>query len=341
MANAGIEGQDRVGEERPRLPMVDIHAHYMPREILDKLQRDGKAGAVSVARLPGDMKAAAPIADLDARADWLRERDIGWQLLGPEMRFARYDLPPLEGATWSRRVNEAMLESSHRYGIYAVIAMVPMQDGGAAARELEYAVRSLGCRGAMVHSQAPLGLHDARMDPFWAAASELDVPVLIHSGMPCADERVDVFKLSSAVGRPHEVTLAACQLIFGGVLDRFPSLDLVLLTAGGTLPYLMPKLDAISADGRYPINEPKPSAYFDRFYFDSLAYGPQQLRLLIALVGAYRVMIGTDWPIELHESDPLRLLRGQGLTTEMWRGILAATATKLFRVGDMKELRQP
>ena len=142
------------------------------------------------------------------------------------------------------------------------------------------------------------------MDPFWATASELNVPVLIHSGCPCADERVDVFKLTSAVARPHEVTVAACQLIFGGVLDRFPSLDLVLLTAGGTLPYLMPKLDAASSDRRYSIKEPKPSAYLERFYFDSLAYGPQQLRLLFALVGAYRVMIGTDWPIELHDLTP-------------------------------------
>jgi predicted TIM-barrel fold metal-dependent hydrolase len=65
-----------------------------------------------------------------------------------------------------------------------------------------------------------------------------------------------------------------------------------------------------------------------------------RLRLLFALVGAYRVMIGTDWPIELHECDPLRLLRGQGLTTEMWRCILATTATRLFHVGGMKELRQ-
>jgi aminocarboxymuconate-semialdehyde decarboxylase len=316
--------------------MVDIHAHYVPPEILGELERDGE---VSVARLHGDKKTAAPIADLDARADWMCQRDIGLQLLGPEMRFARYDLPSIEGASWSRRVNETMRESSQRYGVYAVIALVPMQDGAAAARELEYAVKSLGCRGAMVHSQAPLGLHHAGKDPFWAAASELEVPVLIHSGMPCPDERVDAFRLTSAVARPHEVTAAACQLIFGGVLDRFPSLNLVLLMAGGTLPYLMPKLDAAGTNGRYPLREPKPSAYLDRFYFDSLAYGQHQLRLLFALVGAYRVMIGTDWPIDLHESDPLRLLRSQGLTTEMWRSVLAATATRLFRVGEIKELR--
>ena len=229
--------------------------------------------------------------------------------------------------------------SSQRYDIYALIAMVPMQDGEAAARELEYAVRSLGCRGAMAHSQAPLGLHDRRMDPFWAAASELDVPVLIHSGMPHADQRVDVFKLTSAVARPHEVTVAACQLIFGGVLDRFPLLKLVLLSAGGTLPYLMPKLDALGTDGRYPIRN-LPSAYLERFYFDSLAYGAQQLHLLFALVGAHRVMIGTDWPIELHECEPLRLLRSQDLTAETQRCILATTATKLFHLSHVKAPRQ-
>jgi aminocarboxymuconate-semialdehyde decarboxylase len=340
MAKAAMEPQPRVTDDGPRLPMVDIHAHYVPPGILGELQREGKADAVPVKWLPHGRKAAAPIADLDVRADWLRQRGMRMQLLGPEMRFARYDLPPLDGACWSRRFNEAMRKASQQYGLYAIIAMVPMQDGGAAARELEYAVKSLGCCGAMVHSQAPVSLHDARMDPFWAAASELDVPVLIHSGMPCADERIDVFKLTSAVARPHEVTVAACQLIFGGVLDRFPSLNIVLLMAGGTLPYLVPKLDAASADGRGRINEQNPSAYLKRFYFDSLAYGPQQLGLLLALVGADRVMIGTDWPIELHESDPLRLLRGQGLTTEMWRSILAGTATRLFRVGDMEEFRR-
>jgi len=337
VAKTAIETQEALGVGGPWPPIVDIHAHYLPPKIVDELQRDGKTGA---SPLTIDVKTTARISDLDARADWIRERNIGLQLLGPEMRFARYDLRPSEGASWSRRVNEAMQESSQRYGVYAVIAMVPMQDGSTAAREVEYAVKSLKCRGAMVHSGAPLGLHDPRMDPFWAAVSELDVPVLVHSGMPCPDGRVDAFDLASAITRPHEVTVAACQLIFGGVLDRFPSLKLVLLMAGGTLPYLMPKLDAISANAHYSIKETKPSAYLERFYFDSLAYAPQQLRLLLDVVGTSRVMIGTDWPIGLHESNPVGMLYGQNLTADMWRGILAATATKLFRVEDMKELRK-
>ncbi len=323
-------------DARQELSIVDIHAHYMPPTLLREMERAGRIGPVPDLGL-SDAKgiSSIPVADLDARADWMRRHDIRLQMLGPEMRFALYDLPPSEGTTWARRMNQMMVGAASGYGLFAVLATLPMQDGPGAARELEYAVKDLGCRGAMVHSRVPTGLHDRRLDPLWSTASELAVPVVVHSGVPYEDPRLAEFQLTSGVGRPHEITVAACQLIFGGVLERFRGLVPVLLMAGGTLPYLIARLDAVSAGRTHQIGPVKPSAYLNRFYFDSLAYGPQQLDLLLTLVGPDRLMVGTDWPIDPHESSPRELFENQELATHDRQRVLAANATELFRLGDL------
>src|SRR5215217_7416365 len=129
MADADTRAEEEVRGDQPRPPIIDVHAHYVPPAILRELERDGEAGSLPVARLGTKQKLVCSMMDLDARADWMREHGIGLQLLGPEMRFARYDLNALDGASWSRRFNELMRESSDQYGVYAVVATVPMQDG--------------------------------------------------------------------------------------------------------------------------------------------------------------------------------------------------------------------
>lgn len=169
---------------------TDVHAHYVSARVKTALE--------SASHTP----TLAMLTDLERRRDWMRERSLGWQVLGPEMRYARYDVPGSEGADWARRLNDATAEDLDGPSGFVALATVPLQDGARAARELEHAITDLGVRGAMIHSRPASGLHRPSLDPFWAIASELSVPVVVHSAQPFADERLARYDLGAAVGKP-------------------------------------------------------------------------------------------------------------------------------------------
>ena len=106
------------------------------------------------------------------------------------------------------------------------------------------------------------------------------------------------------------MTIAATRLIFAGVLERHPRLNLVLSHGGGTLPYLGGRLDLGYHAPRYEANPAcranitkPPSHYLSQFYYDTVVASPASLRFLIDLVGADRVMFGTDFPYEIGDAD--------------------------------------
>src|SRR5262249_60615383 len=120
----------------------------------------------------------------------------------------------------------------------------PLRSPGPAVDELRCAVQSLGLRGAMIDPTAMgRALGDSAFDPFWKAAADLDAPIVLHPFLLEAVERFGRHYLHNLVGYPFETTLAAGSLILGGTLDRFPSLDVVLVHGGGFLPYHVGRFD--------------------------------------------------------------------------------------------------
>jgi aminocarboxymuconate-semialdehyde decarboxylase len=261
----------------------------------------------------------------------MQERGIELQLLGPELSVAPPTLSAADATTLAQRMNETAAEDVRGRPAFAPLAMVPLQSGDRAAAELQRTVRELGFRGAMIPSQADGGLGDPRLDPLWACAAGLDVPIVVHSGRPAPDTRLEAFGLDAQVGRPHEVAVAAISLVFGGVLDRFPELRLVLVMGGGTLTSLVPRLDRVCAlRGGDDVPAQAPSAYLRRFYYDALVLEPGRLRALVDEVGADRVMVGTDWPFPVFDDDPAASIRSAAVDAD--ERILRENARSVFRV---------
>src|SRR5262249_15361938 len=123
-------------------------------------------------------------------------------------------------------------------------------------------------------------------------------------------ETLAYYPLNTVIAWPPEVTTAATRLIFSGVIERHPGLRLVLSHAGGTLPYLAGRLDLAYRAPKYEANlacraniTKPPSHYLTQFYYDTVVASPASLRFLIDLVGADRVMFGTDFPYEIRDAD--------------------------------------
>jgi aminocarboxymuconate-semialdehyde decarboxylase len=210
---------------------------------------------------------------------------------------------------------------------------VPLQEPKLAAEELAFAVRSLGLRGAMIDPNAlgrPLG--DRTFDPFWKAAADLGVPVVLHPFLLEAVERFGRHYLHNLVGYPFETTLAAASLILGGTLDRFPPLDVVLVHGGGFVPYHIGRFDRghTTRDEARADGAGLPSAYLRRFHYDTLVQFAPALAYLVKAVGADRVLLGSDHPFWMGDPEPLRIVRESGLSADQQAAILGDNAARLF-----------
>jgi aminocarboxymuconate-semialdehyde decarboxylase len=111
---------------------------------------------------------------------------------------------------------------------------------------------------------------------------------------------------------PAEVSLAICSLIFGGVLERLPGLRVAFAHGGGAFPGTLGRIqhgfdcrpDLVAVDNPVP-----PRAYLGRFWVDSLVHDPDMLRFIVKLFGDDRVMLGSDYPVPLGETEPGALIR--------------------------------
>jgi aminocarboxymuconate-semialdehyde decarboxylase len=190
---------------------------------------------------------------------------------------------------------------------FAGIATVPLQDTELAVRELERAIGKLGFRGVMI--SAYVGeeeLSAPRLEPFWTKCEELDVPVFIHPAS-FKTTRFGRNYLTNIIGNPLDTTVAVHYLIFDGVMARHPTLKVFLAHGGAFAGAYSGRMDhAFGArpDCREHIDE-LPSTYLKRFYFDTVVFSIHQLAYLINTFGADHVILGTDYPADMGEYDPV------------------------------------
>lgn len=327
--------------------IVDVHLHYLSPLAVAAARRapdrygvrvldDGERPRLVVGAEAPTRPLLEPLYTLATHQAFLDKQGIDAGVFGPLMDVAGYSLPAEQGAAWSRAQNEALAESlATAGGRHAGLATVPLQRPALAAEELRFAVGSLGLRGAMIDPNAlgrPLG--DPAFDPFWRAAVEAGVPVILHPFLLEAVERFGRHYLHNLVGYPFETTLAAGSLILGGTLDRFPALEMVLVHGGGFLPYHVGRFDRghatrpeARADGAA-----LPSRYLRRFHYDTLVQFAPALSYLVNVVGAERVLLGSDHPFWLGDPEPLRIVREAGLAAAAETAILGDNAARLFRL---------
>jgi aminocarboxymuconate-semialdehyde decarboxylase len=215
------------------------------------------------------------------------------------------------------------------------LGLAPLQHTEVAVAALEHAL-SVGLKGVEIctHTAASglvRDLSDPALEPFWARAAELGAIVFLHPYGCTLEERLSRWYLSNIVGNPVETAVALSHLIFSGVLDRHPGLNLIAAHGGGYLPTYIGRSDhgwSVRAES-HDCAEP-PSAYLRRLWFDSLVHSPLGLRHLIEVVGADRVLLGSDYPFDMGTPDPFAALRSAGLPAEQFDAIVGGTAVDLL-----------
>jgi len=232
--------------------------------------------------------------------------------------------------------NDAAAEMARAYpDRFVVLATLPMQEPGAAVSELDRAVTQLGCRGIYLGTNVRgKELTDPSFLPVFERIHGLGLPIFLHPLNVIGAQRLANYHLHNLLGNPFDTAVAAANLIFGGLLDRFPRLQVCLPHAGGALPYLIGRLNhgwKVRQECR-ALKKP-PSSYLRRFTYDTISHAPESLRYLIKLVGADRVMIGSDYCFDMGYERPVEVItRLRGLTRADRAKILGANAARLLRL---------
>jgi aminocarboxymuconate-semialdehyde decarboxylase len=243
--------------------------------------------------------------DPGLRLEGMDRAGIGLQVLSPNPLTYLHHVDAPTAVAFCRRHNDALSKLCGAHpGRLAGLAQLPMQDVGAALEELGRAVQELGLLGGYVGTELGRALDAAELDPFWAGAVSLDVPIFLHpapAGIdgPPGDPRLRRFDLDLVAGFAAEETLAVATLLYGGVLERHPRLDLCISHGGGAAPYLVGRMAAAARKRAWAPESLRPDGAFEaalaRLWFDAHVHDRRALALLRDVVGDARLVLGTNF----------------------------------------------
>ena len=284
---------------------IDIHAHYIPQNLIAMAREHGANMGVRVV----DTAGSAPsfefsygfkvrpffpklIESAAQRIAWLNSERIDRQLVATWPDIYGYGLPREECAAWHILLNDTLAGwCGENAGRMSFVASVPLPNAEDAAIEIDRAA-GLGAVAVMVSANVEdRNIGELPLDQLWAKAVELRMPVMIHPMASAPLSRAAKFGLTQSVQYTFDTTLGIGSLIFSGVLDRFPGLTLVLSHGGGAYPFLVGRFDIMHArmdkKAQGDVAEKPPSAYAPLMVYDTILHAPKQLRFLADLVGGH------------------------------------------------------
>jgi aminocarboxymuconate-semialdehyde decarboxylase len=246
------------------------------------------------------------VADLTAAG-----MDVG--VLQPTQTMFFYWAEPGAASELARMVNEHTAKAVKKRPENLIgLATVPLHHADLAVQELTYAVEELGLRGVVTGSNVNgRGLDEEDFEPFLAKVADLEVPLFIHPNNPSGIQRVRNYYLANFLAYPLESAITAGQLVFGGVLDRHPNLKICLSHAGGVLPFLLGRLEhgqSVRPEAREHCKYPF-SYYLKNFYVDTITYRKDTLRFVLEVMPHGHVFMGTDYPYDMADRDPVRSVK--------------------------------
>ena len=326
-------------------PVIDIHCH---RECppAAELMADAAAAAGKVSLGHGNATTQRvnqrQLATIKPKMEQLEVRLADMDAMGVDVQAVAvavyqyyYWADPATGAKVARLMNEELVHATAEFGDrFLPLGTVPLQDTDAAVEELRHLVGELGMRGIEIGTHVEgEEISAPRLEPFWTEVERLGAVVVVHTQGTTHPQRLQNNNFVNIIGHAYEATVATAQLIFSGVMERHPALKIVVVHGGGYLPAYAGRIDhgwRAREDVSEGVRE-LPGTYLRRFFFDTMVFEPDQLKFLVDRYGAEQVLLGTDYPYDMGDEDPLALIASTpGLTQDQVDLIAGGNAARLL-----------
>ena len=324
---------------------IDLHSHFFP---VDALGSPGKyekrapkivldKSNLSVTSQIGMRAGLGPGAyDPVARIKALDEMKIDLQAISPSPILLFYWEEPAVAAHFSRVQNEAIQAVVKKHpDRFVGFGSVPLQDIPEAIAIAKEA-KNMGLKGLEIgHAVGERQLDDPIFQSFFDAAQAMDLLLFVHpleGGVDADDPLAGI--LGNVLQFPFRTTLMIERIMLKGMFEKYPNLRLCLSHGGGLLAFNIWRLDhsyGLRPDLKKILSQ-KPSASLKKFYFDSIVHSATALQYLIQVVGADRVVIGTDYPMGMGDFEPIRKIELLSLTDEERSQVFGANAARALNL---------
>jgi aminocarboxymuconate-semialdehyde decarboxylase len=325
---------------------IDIHAHYYPQTYLETIAEDGKRFNCEYrmtdqgfyTKTPAGNQGPLPtkFIDLKQRIAEMDATGVAIQAISlttPMNYWGDAEISLTLAKAWNDGASAAHLAYPTRLVAFLTL---PMLFPDHAMDELNRASKLPGMRGVYLGTNIEgRDLDDPLFEPVFARIEALDLPVFLHPLTTLGGARTKPYYLSNLLGNPFETAVAASHLIFGGVLDRHPKLQVNLPHGGGVFPILIGRLDhgwQVRSEFDHARMPNPPSAYLQRFTYDTIVHSKSIMEFVIREVGAERVMIGSDYCFDMGVARPLELLEQVNISSSQRKMILGENAARLLKL---------
>ncbi|MPZ24372.1 MAG: amidohydrolase family protein [Dehalococcoidia bacterium] len=321
---------------------IDLHFHHIPESYRDELRRenpwnetiqeiDGEEYIVSSGRKSPLMR---EIFDIDVTLKLMDERHIDLAAICPSPGLFHSYHPAEHVIPSHQRVNDHLSQLKRQYpDRFAPLGALPMQDPDAAITELERCMGELGLNGVEIETNvAGKNLDAPEFRPVFKRASELGAVIFMHPLMVLGPDRLRSWYLGNFIGNPSDTAVAVASLIFGGILEEFPELKIVCAHGGGSTPALIGRWvhgwEVRPETKQLPRS---PMDYYRMLYFDSLSHSDKVRTHLIDIVGADRIVLGSDYPYDMgNERVAIEIEESSALNDQDRKLVLGDTAAGLL-----------
>jgi aminocarboxymuconate-semialdehyde decarboxylase len=314
---------------------IDIHSHWMP-EIYAK--------ALNQLR-PGIAASTNPLEyDLEKRRQWMDQHGVRMVTLTLSGGMPWQWASPADGAHLAQIINDAAVEAHAKFPDRFIAGIeIPVQDPQMCLKELNRMAGKPGMRAVHLPNsfEGRDYLFEPAYEPVLARCEELGYPLLFHpldgdDNIYAGKDRLgnalaQSANINNTLGFTFESATTAAKFIITGTLDKFPNLDIVLPHSGGCFPYIAGRVERGLVSKKFKLPRPF-REYIRRFHYDTLTFYPETMRFLISLVGADRVVIGTDNYAAMDVGEPNELVERLNLSAEDRGRIFSGNAARLFRL---------
>lgn len=325
--------------------IIDLHSHFFP---VDALQNPGKYSdrAPKLALENGKLSVTSQIGtrpglgagayDPKARIKALDEMQIDLQAISPSPILLFYWEEPEVAAHFSRKQNEAIQQVVKAYpDRFVGFGSVPLQSVAHAVAIAEEA-KFMGLKGLEIgNAVGDKPLDDPDFEPFFEAAQKLDLLLFVHpleGGVDADDPLAPI--LGNVLHFTFRTTMMIERMILKGMFEKYPNLRLCLSHGGGLLALNIWRLDhsySLRTDLRRAIPR-KPSEYLKKLYFDSIVHSTVALQYLAQVVGADRVVVGTDYPMGMGDFEGVVKVKQLNLSDAEREKILGGNALRALNL---------
>jgi aminocarboxymuconate-semialdehyde decarboxylase len=331
---------------RPKSTTIDVHSHIFIRDAAEFSGPHVKADTLSqfaseetqalqkkqnADRVPVMVETKQRLKDMD-------KQGIDIQLVMCAPGQCHYGAPLDILVKASQMINDGIAEYISRVpDRFVGLGTVPLTNGEEAAKELERSMKTFGFKGAQILTNVAgeKEISDPSLEPFWKKAEQLGAVILLHPNGFTHAQRFKPYYFTNVIGNPLDTTVALHHLIFSGVLERYPKLKIIAVHGGGFLGAYWGRIDhAWGARSDAKDSLPKaPTTYLKKIYFDTVVFTPGQLKALVDTFGVDHVVLGTDYPYDMAEYDPIEHINSvKGFNGKVRAAIAGGNAAKLLGI---------